>query len=105
MEFDKFTPYMPEHNILFNVYGHPIKQHPVVIWYNDNEDMYYFVKARSANKKGIIRDKFPTEIFIPASATNSDSLFFKDSLIDLIVHKFLKCVEKILKLLMEIIRL
>ncbi|WNM14997.1 hypothetical protein [Mesomycoplasma ovipneumoniae] len=28
--------------------------------------MYYFVKAASASKKGIIRDKLPTEIFIPA---------------------------------------
>lgn len=82
MEFDKFTPYMPRHNILFNVFGQPIDRHPVVIWYNDNEDMYYFVKAQSASRKGIIRDKLPTEILIPASATNSDSLFFKDSLID-----------------------
>ncbi|MHA0349029.1 Mbov_0400 family ICE element protein [Mesomycoplasma ovipneumoniae] len=82
MEFDKFTPYMPKHNILFNVYGQPIKGHPVVIWYSDNTDMYYFAKARSASKNGIIRDKLPTEILIPASATNSDSLFFKDSLLD-----------------------
>ncbi|ENY69861.1 Hypothetical protein MBVG_2700 [Mycoplasmopsis bovigenitalium 51080] len=82
MQFDKFTPYMPEHSMLFNVYGQPIKEHPVVIWYNGNDDMYYFVKARSASKKGIIRDKLPTEILIPASATNSDSLFFKDSLLD-----------------------
>ncbi|BAW18610.1 hypothetical protein MBVG596_1170 [Mycoplasmopsis bovigenitalium] len=82
MQFDKFTPYLPKHNILFNVFGQPIDRHPVVIWYNDNEDMYYFAKARSASKKGIIRDKLPTEILIPASATNSDSLFFKDSLLD-----------------------
>lgn len=82
MEFDKFTPYMPKTCITFNVYGQPIDRHPVVIWYNGNEGMYYFVKARSAEKNGIIRDKFPTEIFIPASATNSDSLFSEDSLID-----------------------
>ncbi|MHA0315172.1 Mbov_0400 family ICE element protein [Mesomycoplasma ovipneumoniae] len=44
--------------------------------------MYYFVKARSASKKGIIMDKLPTEILIPASVTNSDSLFFNDSLLD-----------------------
>ncbi|MDW2909940.1 Mbov_0400 family ICE element protein [Mesomycoplasma ovipneumoniae] len=78
----KFTPYMPKHNVLFNVYGQPINGHPVVIWYNDNEDMYYFVKARSASDKGRIKDKLPTEILIPASATNSGSLFFKDSLLD-----------------------
>ncbi|MDW2835854.1 hypothetical protein R7U59_03185 [Mesomycoplasma ovipneumoniae] len=78
----KFTPYMPKHNVLFNVYGQPINGHPVVIWYSDNEDMYYFVKARSASDKGIIKDKLPTEILIPASATNSGSLFFKDSLLD-----------------------
>ncbi|WP_038103567.1 Mbov_0400 family ICE element protein, partial [Ureaplasma diversum] len=82
MEFKEFTPYMPRHNILFNVYGQPIDRHPVVIWYNDYEGMYYFVKARSANKKGITRIKFSTEILIPASATNSDSLFSEDSLID-----------------------
>ncbi|MDW2870676.1 hypothetical protein R7V45_00815 [Mesomycoplasma ovipneumoniae] len=78
----KFTPYMPKHNMLFNVYGQPIKAHPVVIWYNDNEDMYYFVKARSASKKETIREKLPTEILIPASATKSSSLFSKDSLLD-----------------------
>ncbi|WP_069099261.1 Mbov_0400 family ICE element protein [Mesomycoplasma ovipneumoniae] len=78
----KFTPYMPKHNILFNVYGQPIKGYPVVIWYSDNTDMHYFVKARRASKKGIITDKLPTEILIPASATKSDSLFFKDSLLD-----------------------
>ncbi|WP_337899037.1 Mbov_0400 family ICE element protein [Mesomycoplasma ovipneumoniae] len=78
----KFTPYMPKHNVLFNVYGQPIKAHPVVIWYSDNEDMYYFVKARGASSEGIIRNKLPTEILIPASATNSNSLFFKDSLLD-----------------------
>lgn len=82
MEFDKFTPYMPKTCITFNVYGQPIDRHPVVIWYNGNEGMYYFVKARSAEKNGIERDRFPTEIFIPASATNSDSLFSEDSLID-----------------------
>ncbi|MFU0909342.1 Mbov_0400 family ICE element protein [Mesomycoplasma ovipneumoniae] len=73
---------MPKHNILFNVYGQPIKGHPVVIWYSDNTDMYYFVKARSASKNGILMDKLPTEILIPASATKSNSLFFKDSLLD-----------------------
>ncbi|EXU60802.1 Mbov_0400 family ICE element protein [Mesomycoplasma ovipneumoniae] len=78
----KFTPYMPKHNMLFNVYGQPIKGHPVVIWYSDNTDMYYFVKARSASKNGIIMDKLPTEILIPVSATKSNSLFFKDSLLD-----------------------
>ncbi|MDW2862098.1 Mbov_0400 family ICE element protein [Mesomycoplasma ovipneumoniae] len=78
----KFTPYMPKHNILFNVYGQPIKGHPVVIWYSANDDMHYFVKARSASKNGILMDKLPTEILIPASATNSDSLFFQDSLLD-----------------------
>ncbi|MHA0297325.1 Mbov_0400 family ICE element protein [Mesomycoplasma ovipneumoniae] len=78
----KFTPYMAKHNILFNVYGQPIKGHPVVIWYSDNDDMNYFVKARSASKNGILMDKLPTEILIPASATNSDSLFFNDSLLD-----------------------
>ncbi|UVO15153.1 hypothetical protein KW512_03160 [Mesomycoplasma ovipneumoniae] len=78
----KFTPYMPKHNILFNVYGQPIKGYPVVIWYSANDDMHYFVKARSASKNGILMDKLPTEILIPASATNSDSLFFNDSLLD-----------------------
>ncbi len=78
----KFTPYMPKHNVLFNVYGQPINEHPVVIWYSDNDDMYYFVKARRASKNEIIRYKLPTEILIPASATKSDSLFFKDSLLD-----------------------
>ncbi|WP_341492362.1 Mbov_0400 family ICE element protein [Mesomycoplasma ovipneumoniae] len=78
----KFTPYMPKHNMLFNVYGQPINEHPVVIWYSDNDDMYYFVKARRASKNGTIRNKLPTEILIPASATKSDSLFFKDSLLD-----------------------
>ncbi|MEG7280258.1 hypothetical protein V6B68_02220 [Mesomycoplasma ovipneumoniae str. Black Butte] len=78
----KFTPYMPKHNVLFNVYGQPINEHPVVIWYSDNDDMYYFVKARRASKNGTTRYKLPTEILIPASATKSDSLFFKDSLLD-----------------------
>ncbi|ENY70270.1 Hypothetical protein MBVG_0130 [Mycoplasmopsis bovigenitalium 51080] len=82
MQFNKFSPYMPKHSMLFNVYGQPINAHPVVIWYNGNEDMYYFVKARSADEDGKIRDKFATEILIPASATNSDSLFFNDSLLD-----------------------
>ncbi|ENY70271.1 Hypothetical protein MBVG_0140 [Mycoplasmopsis bovigenitalium 51080] len=82
MQFNKFTPYIPKHSMLFNVYGQPIKEHPVVIWYNGNLDMYYFVKARSANKEKMDKDKFATEILIPASATNSDSLFFKDSLLD-----------------------
>ncbi|WHF53741.1 hypothetical protein [Mesomycoplasma ovipneumoniae] len=90
---------MPKHNILFNVYGQPINEHPVVIWYSDNDDMYYFVKARRASKNGILMDKLPTEILIPASATKSDSLFLM--IVYLIVHKFLECAQKILKSLME----
>ncbi|MDW2931259.1 hypothetical protein [Mesomycoplasma ovipneumoniae] len=57
---------MPKHSKLFNVYGWSIKGHLFVIWYNDNEDIYYFVKAASASKKGTTRDKLPTEILIPA---------------------------------------
>ncbi|MCN0157806.1 hypothetical protein [Mesomycoplasma ovipneumoniae] len=43
-----------------------LKEDPFVIWYNDNEDMYYFVKEASASKKGTTSDKLPTEILIPA---------------------------------------
>lgn len=58
MQFDKFAPYLPKHNILFNIYGELIKQHPVVIWFNGNERMFYFVKAHSANKDEMEKDHF-----------------------------------------------
>ncbi|VEU60592.1 Uncharacterised protein [Mycoplasmopsis bovigenitalium] len=73
---------MPKHSMLFNVYGQPIKEHPIVIWYNGNDGMYYFVKARSANIYESKKVRFPTEILIPADATASYSLFKSDSLVD-----------------------
>lgn len=83
MEFDKFTPYMPKTSITFNVFGQPIDRHPVVIWYNGNEDMYYFVKARSANDDENQQKKpYPFEVLIPANATAKHQLFKKDSYVD-----------------------
>lgn len=77
MQFDKFTSYLPEHNIFFNIYGQLIKQHPVVICFNGNERMFYFVKARSVNKDEMEKGQFFTKILITTDTTASYSLFKK----------------------------
>ncbi|AHH45037.1 hypothetical protein [Mesomycoplasma bovoculi] len=99
MQFDKFAPYLPKHNILFNIYSQLIKQHSVVIWFNGNEGMYYFVKTRSANKDEMEKDQFFTEILITTDATAPYSLFKK--IVSLIIRKFLEWMKKNLKSLME----
>lgn len=78
MQFDKFAPNLPKHNILFNIYGQLIKQHPVVILFNGNERMFYFVKARSANKDEMEKGQFSTKILITTDATAPYWLFKKD---------------------------
>ncbi|AJQ45394.1 hypothetical protein JM47_02265 [Ureaplasma diversum] len=81
-EFKNYPSCFKEYTIIFNVYGEPINEHPVVIWYNEYEGMYYFVKARSATKSGIKIPPFETETLIPAILTSKKVLFYEDSLVD-----------------------
>lgn len=80
-----FAPYMPKNVITFNIYEQPIGIHPVVVWYNGDEDMYYYVKARTKKDNIAVSNKNPkfnSEILIPAGATLKNYLFKKDSYLD-----------------------
>lgn len=74
-------PILFEESIVFDLAGNPlIHSHPIIVFYDQDEDEYWYVGARSAfDNKGNERVPFKEEIKIKAS---KEGLFKKDSLID-----------------------
>ncbi len=79
---EKFTPTSFNDSLIFTSLEEAIEAHPVVIFYDSNTDLYYYVKARSKHKKnGEIRKKLKSEIEILKS-NKPKTLFRKDSYLD-----------------------
>lgn len=76
---EKFTPTSFNDSLIFTSLEEPVDAHPVVVFYDSNTDLYYYVKARSKYKKnGKIKKKLKGEIEIP-KANKPKTLFRKDS--------------------------
>ncbi|MBG0730751.1 Mbov_0400 family ICE element protein [Mycoplasma sp. 'Moose RK'] len=79
---EKFTPTSFNDSLIFSSLEEPVDAHPVVVFYDSNTDLYYYVKARSKYKKnGEIRKKLKGEIEIP-KVNKPKTLFRKDSYLD-----------------------
>ncbi|WP_069099084.1 hypothetical protein [Mesomycoplasma ovipneumoniae] len=53
----KFTPTSFNDSLIFTSLEETIEAHPVVIFYDSNTDLYYYVKARSKYKKTVKLEK------------------------------------------------
>ncbi|MDW2862092.1 Mbov_0400 family ICE element protein [Mesomycoplasma ovipneumoniae] len=82
IKLKKFSPFNPCQTVIFNTLGEPISFHPVIIFYDRDEKLYYYLKSRSVyDDKGRKRSAFPGEIEIPKSRT-SKIYFTQDSYLD-----------------------
>ncbi|MDW2906559.1 hypothetical protein R7V41_03205 [Mesomycoplasma ovipneumoniae] len=78
----KFSPTSFNHSPIFTSLEETIEVHRVVIFYDSNTDLYYYVKARSKHKKnGEISKKLKSQIEIP-KPNKPKTLFRKDSYLD-----------------------
>lgn len=82
LKLKKFSPFKPEQTVIFNTLAEPIGFHPVIIFYDRDEKLYYYLKSRSVyDDKPRKRPAFPGEIEIPKSRT-SKIYFSQDSYVD-----------------------
>ncbi|XBE78068.1 hypothetical protein VQY16_03845 [Mesomycoplasma ovipneumoniae] len=82
LKLKKFSPFNPGPTLIFNSLGEPITSHPVIIFYDRDTKLYYYLKSRSVyDDKGKKRAAFPGEIEIPKSRT-SNVYFTQDSYVD-----------------------
>ena len=74
--------------------------HPFIIFYDDKQDCYYYLKARGAYKFGTkqLRTKMKSEVLVNESAY--DGLFSKDSYVD--CSQIFKCNRELLESLVDI---
>ncbi|WP_033161553.1 Mbov_0400 family ICE element protein [[Mycoplasma] collis] len=67
-------------SIIFDRNLNPLKHRPIIIFYDDYYDEYFYIKARSAyDANGNKKEKYQGEIFIPAA---NKGLLTKDSYVD-----------------------
>ncbi|MBG0730758.1 Mbov_0400 family ICE element protein [Mycoplasma sp. 'Moose RK'] len=77
--FKKFSPFK---TLVFNSLSQEIKVRPVIIFYDSEEDYYYYIKARDAyNKNGKLKKRRQGEVLIEKS-DKPNTLFTKDSYLD-----------------------
>ncbi|MHA0298732.1 Mbov_0400 family ICE element protein [Mesomycoplasma ovipneumoniae] len=82
LKLKKFSPFKPEQTVIFNTLAEPIGFHPVIIFYDRDEKLYYYLKSRSVyDDKPRKQLAFPGEIEIPKSRT-SNIYFSQDSYVD-----------------------
>ncbi|MDW2835666.1 hypothetical protein R7U59_02200 [Mesomycoplasma ovipneumoniae] len=82
IKLKKFSPFKPDQTVIFNSLGEPISFHPVIIFYDRVEKLYYYLKSRSVyDDKGRKRPAFSGEIEIPKSRTSNIN-FTQDSYVD-----------------------
>ncbi|WP_337904368.1 Mbov_0400 family ICE element protein [Mesomycoplasma ovipneumoniae] len=82
IKLKRFSPFKPDQTVIFNTLGEPISSHPVIIFYDRDTKLYYYLKSRSVyDDKGRKRAAFPGEIEIPKSKT-SKIYFTQDSYVD-----------------------
>ncbi len=75
-------------------------EHPFVIFYDDNEDCYYYLKARSFyyhSNKTITKNEKPWEVMV--KRTENFGLFAMDSLVD--CSQIFKCNRELLESLID----
>ncbi|MBG0730680.1 Mbov_0400 family ICE element protein [Mycoplasma sp. 'Moose RK'] len=82
IKLKKYSPFKPDQTVVFNSLGEPIDSHPVIIFYDRDTKLYYYLKSRSVyDDKGKKRIPFPGEVEIPKSGT-SNVYFTQDSYVD-----------------------
>ncbi|WP_341513409.1 Mbov_0400 family ICE element protein [Mesomycoplasma ovipneumoniae] len=79
LKLKKFSPF---HAIAFNTFAQKIKERPVIIFHDTQNNYYYYIKARDAHgDDGELKERFKGEILIKKS-NKSNTLFTKDSYLD-----------------------
>ncbi|WP_318025439.1 Mbov_0400 family ICE element protein, partial [Mesomycoplasma ovipneumoniae] len=82
IKLKKFSPFKPDQTVIFNSLCESISFDPVIIFYDRDEKLYYYLKSRSVyDDKARKRLTFPGEIEIPKSKT-SNVYFTQDSYVD-----------------------
>ncbi|WP_404913742.1 hypothetical protein NBX26_01750 [Mesomycoplasma hyopneumoniae] len=75
----KFSPFQ---TLVFNSLAQEIKERPVIIFHDTEQNYYYYIKARDARlDDGRLKNPFQGEILIPKS-DKPNTLFTKDSYLD-----------------------
>ncbi|WP_404913738.1 hypothetical protein NBX26_01690 [Mesomycoplasma hyopneumoniae] len=79
IKLKKFSPFK---TLAFNSFAQKIKERPVIIFHDTEENYYYYIKARDARlDDGRLKNPFQGEILIPKS-DKPNTLFTKDSYLD-----------------------
>ncbi|MCP9306308.1 Mbov_0400 family ICE element protein [Mesomycoplasma ovipneumoniae] len=79
LKLKKFNPFK---GFVFNSFAQEIKARPVIIFYDSEDDTYYYAKWRDARlDDGKLKDPFKGEILIPKS-NKPNTLFTKDFYLD-----------------------
>ncbi|WP_404924547.1 Mbov_0400 family ICE element protein [Mesomycoplasma hyopneumoniae] len=79
IKLKKFSPFK---TLVFNSLAQKIKERPVIIFHDTEENYYYYIKARDARlDDGRLKNPFQGEILIPKS-DKPNTLFTKDSYLD-----------------------
>ncbi|WP_322901747.1 Mbov_0400 family ICE element protein [Mycoplasmopsis felis] len=82
-KINKMKPFLPLENITFDTLEQPIHEHPVIIFYDEYTERYWYLKARSkCDRNGNVKVKYRGEIEVPRNKWKRDDiLFLKDSYI------------------------
>ncbi|WNM16708.1 Mbov_0400 family ICE element protein [Mesomycoplasma ovipneumoniae] len=79
LKLKKFSPFK---TLAFNSLAQEIKERPVIIFHDTENNYYYYIKARDARSNDRkLKKSFDGEILIPKSG-KSNTLFTKDSYLD-----------------------
>ncbi|WXA51935.1 hypothetical protein RRG58_06835 [Mycoplasmopsis cynos] len=82
-KINKIKPFLPLENITFDTLEQPIHEHPVIIFYDEYTERYWYLKARSKyDRNGNVKVKYRGEIEVSRNKWKRDDiLFLKDSYI------------------------
>ncbi|UWW01340.1 hypothetical protein RRG49_01355 [Mycoplasmopsis felis] len=82
-KINKMKPFLPLENITFDTLEQPIHEHPVIIFYDEYTERYWYLKARSKyDRNGNVKVKYRGEIEVSRNKwKRGDILFLKDSYI------------------------
>ncbi|WP_416321771.1 Mbov_0400 family ICE element protein [Mycoplasmopsis felis] len=82
-KINRMKPFLPLENITFDTLEQPIHEHPVIIFYDEYTERYWYLKARSKyDRNGNVKVKYRGEIEVPRNKRKRDDiLFLKDSYI------------------------
>ncbi|WP_322908601.1 hypothetical protein RRG37_01775 [Mycoplasmopsis felis] len=82
-KINKMKPFLPLENITFDTLEQPIHEHPVIIFYDEYTERYWYLKARSKyDRNGNVKVKYRGEIEVSRNKWKRDDiLFLKDSYI------------------------